>query len=234
MCSNSLGSFMLAPYHQDHGALDEVGRHIHAQSLEDIMRTLERFPRAGVQDALNDNQITCKRWLIDELFGALGGRFGTVYLLGGWYGVLAALLLNDARFDVRRVLSIDIDPECAPIARLLNQSHAGSRFEAVTARASCLDYLQFHEVPGSCDAALPNLLVNTSCEHMAVSEKWYDRVSEGMCQVYQSNDYFSCDEHVNCVASLEAFKDQVPMREILFEGSLARRRYTRFMLIGRK
>ena len=220
---------MLAPTHLNREALDEVGRHIRPQCLDDIARTLERFPHCGIQDALNDNQITCKRWLIDELFRALGGTFGTVYLLGGWYGVLGALLLNDSRFDIRRVVSIDIDPECAPIASQLNRSQAEGRFEAVTASASGLTYRRVDEVGGP-----PNLLINTSCEHMAASVRWYEQVPDGMCQVLQSNDYYSCAEHVNCVESLAKFKEQVPMREVLFEGALPRRRYNRFMLIGRK
>ena len=50
--------------------------------------------------------------------------------------------------------------------------------------------------------------------------------------VLQSNDYFDCPEHVNCVADLAAFKTQVPMSEVHYEGTLRRRRYSRFMLIG--
>jgi hypothetical protein len=41
-------------------------------------------------------------------------------------------------------------------------------------------------------------------------------------------------EHVNCVRDLAEFRAQAPMRETLFAGARALRRYTRFMLIGRK
>ena len=50
----------------------------------------------------------------------------------------------------------------------------------------------------------------------------------------QSNDYFACSEHVNCVRDLDAFEAQAPLRETLFAGERRMRRYTRFMLLGRK
>jgi hypothetical protein len=52
--------------------------------------------------------------------------------------------------------------------------------------------------------------------------------------VLQSNDYFACREHVNCVADLAAFRLQAPLAQTLFAGEREMRRYTRFMLIGRK
>lgn len=226
---------MLAPHDPHFGALDEVGRYLLTPSLNDLADTLNQFPDMSLQHALNDNQVTCKRWLIDQVHAALGGDFGTVYILGGWYGVLAALLLNDQRFSVRQVISIDIDPACEPIATSLNQTHSRSAsFVAVTANVSTFDYRRTdHEgVNGGGKAA--NLVINTSCEHLSPSDNWYGQIPEGTCQVFQSNDYFSCDEHVNCVQDLDAFKEQLPMTEILYQGSLKRRRYTRFMMIGRK
>jgi len=39
---------------------------------------------------------------------------------------------------------------------------------------------------------------------------------------------------VNCIKDLAAFKQQMPMSELLYEGALQRKHYSRFMLIGRK
>ena len=52
--------------------------------------------------------------------------------------------------------------------------------------------------------------------------------------VLQSNDFFSCEEHVNCVADLATFMRQAPMSPLLSAESLALKRYTRYMLIGRR
>lgn len=241
--------------------IDDVSPYLQSDSLNDVVDTLSQFPLESLEHALNDNQVKCKRWLIDELYFALGGQFGTVYILGGWYGVLGALLLNDQRFSIRRVVSIDIDPDCEAIANSLNQSHrASSHFTAITANVRSVQYQvrddissrstngstyptgsslhptsgSSHQSTGKSVYSAPNLVINTSCEHMTPSERWYDLIPSGMLQAYQTNDYFSCDEHVNCVETLEAFKDQIPMQKILFAGTLERRRYSRFMLIGRK
>jgi len=52
--------------------------------------------------------------------------------------------------------------------------------------------------------------------------------------VLQSNDYFACAEHVNCVSDLAEFRVRAPLSDVLFAGERRMRRYTRFMLIGRK
>ena len=83
-------------------------------------------------------------------------------------------------------------------------------------------------------AEAADLLINTSCEHVVGFDRWYAKVPDGQRVVLQSNDYVACPEHVNCVPDLAAFEAQVPMRERLFAGERAMRRYVRFMLIGRK
>ena len=84
------------------------------------------------------------------------------------------------------------------------------------------------------DRRAADLVINTSCEHLADFGRWYGRIPAGQRLVLQSNDYFACDQHVNCVADLAAFQAQAPMREVLFAGERRMRRYVRFMLIGRK
>ena len=81
---------------------------------------------------------------------------------------------------------------------------------------------------------VPDVIINTSCEHLAEFGAWYERLPEGVTLVLQSNDYVAIPEHVNCVESPEAFALQAPMREVLFAGELALEKYRRFMLIGRK
>ena len=110
------------------------------------------------------------------------------------------------------------------------EATAQGRFKAVTADAGSLSY----DPPGAAHNGTRTLIINTSCEHMPPSVDWYGRIPAGTLVAAQSNDYFSCDEHVNCVADLAGFKAQVPMSALYYEGSLRRRRYTRFMLIGRK
>jgi hypothetical protein len=191
----------------------------------DILATLTRHRQPRLGAALNANQMASKRWLADVLLASVGGVYGSVLILGGWVGALAAVLLHDRRFAIERVVSVDIDPGCEEVARSLNATHVRSgRFFARTADMREIDY-----------AAEPfDLVVNTSCEHVVGFDRWYARIPERQLLVLQSNDYVACAEHVNCVPDLAAFRAAAPMRTPLFEGERRMRRYTRFMRIGRK
>ena len=215
--------------------LDGVARYLESPFLTDLVKTLVRFTDArnvDFADAMGKNQIASKKWLIDELCRVTDGRFGQVYLLGGWYGLLAAMLLHDGRPRIDKVTSIDLDPTCEDVARSLNRAHVSEgKFEAVTADICAIDY---HALRSNGAQIAEALVINTSCEHLPDFDGWYRRIPAGMLQVLQSNNLFDDPEHVNCVPDLDALVRQAPMSEILFAGELKLNRYSRFMLIGRK
>lgn len=186
-----------------------------------LARIIAKHPQADIATAFNHKQVACKMWARDKLLESCGGRFGRVWVLGGWYGVLAAMLFDDNRFAIEAIDSIDIDPEVQAVAQTLNKP-AGSRFQALTADMYMLDYA----------AARPDLVINTSCEHIADVRGWLALLPEGTRVLLQSNDYFSEPSHINCVPSLEAFSEMAGLRNVLFAGTLPTKKYTRFMLIG--
>lgn len=186
-----------------------------------LARVIARHPEADIANAFNHKQVDCKMWARDKLFESCGGRFDRIWVLGGWYGVLSAMLFDDARFDIAAIDSIDIDPAVAPIAETLNRA-AGDRFRALTGDMYALAYA----------AERPDLVINTSCEHIADVRGWLDLLPEGTRVLLQSNDYFSEPTHINCVASLTAFEELAALRELRFSGELPTKNYTRFMLIG--
>ena len=207
--------------------------------VADVRDTAARFPVPDLPNALNKNQVASKRWLVDALFEAVGPRLGTVYILGGWYGFLGAMLLHDGRFQIDRVLSFDINPDCRAVAESLNRTHVeAGKFRAVTADVCELDYhhARYRQEDGSLQdlEAFPQIIINTSCEHLERFQDWYRRIPVGVLQVLQSNNDFACEVHVSCVPDLESFKLQAPLEEILFQGTLKLKHYDRFMLIGRK
>lgn len=196
----------------------------------DVLATITRHDEPRIGAALNKNQIACKMWLADALHDSVGIHFKNVLVLGGWMGVLGAVLLHDPRFAIDRLVSLDIDPGCAAVAESLNATHVrAGRFATLTG-----DMLEFDYARGPGGLGPPDLVINTSCEHLHEFDRWYARIPAGQLLVVQSNDYFACAEHVNCVPDLATFRAQVPMRELLFAGERKLRRYTRFMLIGRK
>lgn len=193
--------------------------------VADIRDTALSHPRLTLGHALNRNQITSKRWLVEQLLAVTGGGLGRVCILGGWYGVLGALLLHDPRFRIDSVCSIDIDPSCEDIAKSLNRTHVeAGKFEFRHADMYEVDFPK-----GEFD-----LIINTSCEHLETIDRWFERIPDGTLLTLQSNNYFGIDGHVNCVDSLVQFKQQVPLSDTLFEGELPLKKYTRFMVIGRR
>ena len=217
-----------------HTVLDGIARHTGDPFLADLAETVKRYADPYLAHALNKNQMASKGWLAGALADAATGPVGTAWVLGGWYGVMGALLLADPRLAIERVLSIDLDPDCVEIAEFLNRRHvAEGRFIAVTADMHGLDY----EAPKIGDDAggdRPGLIVNTSCEHLDPFADWYARLPAGVLLALQSNDMFDEPVHTNCVADLNEFRAQATMADELYGGALELKRYTRFMLIGRK
>lgn len=192
-----------------------------SELIAGLARVIAKHPNADVGNAFNHKQVACKMWARDRLFDSYGGRFGGIWVLGGWYGVLAAMLFEDKRFEIGAIDSIDIDAQVAAVANTLNRS-AAERFRVVTADMYGLDYRR----------GTPDLVVNTSCEHIADVRGWLDLLPAGTRVLLQSNDYFAEPTHVNCVGSLEEFEKMAALKDVRFAGALPQKKYTRFMLIG--
>ena len=189
--------------------------------VEGLAKVVAKYPDADLGTAFNHKQVGSKIWARDRLFESLGGKFNHIVVLGGWYGVLSAMFFDDNRYEIGLIESVDIDPEVAKVAETLNAG-AGERFRAVAQDMYGLDY----------KTSRPDLVINTSCEHIADLPAWLSLLPRGTKVLLQSNDYFSEPTHINCVASLAAFETMAALREVRFSGELPTKNYTRFMLIG--
>lgn len=189
--------------------------------VRSLAKLMARHPEADIGNAFNHKQVACKLWARDRLFETCGGSYSDIWIVGGWYGVLAAMIFDDPRFEVEHVASIDIDPAVGEIALTLNAS-AGDRFEATTADMYAIDYKR----------GRPDLVVNTSCEHIADLRSWLTLLAPGTRVLLQSNDYFSEPTHINCVPSLQTFVEMAGLKTVEFGGALPMKKYNRFMLIG--
>ena len=187
-----------------------------------MARTVARHPRADLAIAFNHKQIGSKLWLRDCLADAARGRLEEVWVLGGWYGLLSAMLLADQRLGIGRITTFDLDAGCAPVAETLNAAElSAGRFTAVTADMNALDY-----------SVNPSLIINTSCEHLPDVPGWLARLPKGQKVLLQSNNYFREPDHRSCVPDLSAFRAQAGLGKVTFAGERATKNYTRFMLIG--
>jgi len=212
-------------------AFYDILRGVAALTGNRVVGDLAKLVGDGMPDdlwvAFNHKQIASKRWLVDILAEILPRPAGPVWVLGAWYGVLGAMLLDDERLKVGEIVSLDIDPGCAPVAERLNRRHvAEGRFRTVTADMMAVDFASQQAAPG--------LVINTSCEHLDDVPGWLASLPPGLPLLLQSNDYVREPDHRSCVACLESFKAQAGLSELLYAGALPQKNYTRFMLIGRR
>lgn len=170
-------------------------------------------------DAFWSGQLQSKEWLIRNLRRYLN-KFVTIDIHRGWVGVLASMLFQ-SDVPVISIRSIDIDPQCEPIAVNMNKiEEMVGKFRAVTADMCSI----------RSDA---DVIINTSCEH--ITQDQYDLWLSGMPHdslfVLQSNNYI-IPEHVRVANNLEEFKQQSHI-DVLWSGELELPLYTRWMIIGK-
>jgi hypothetical protein len=170
-------------------------------------------------DAFWSGQLKSKEWLITNLRTHVK-QFVSIDIHGGWVGVLASMIFQ-SDIPVANIRSIDIDPMCKPIAVNMNKiEEMVGKFRAVTADMCAI----------RSDA---DVIINTSCEHITQDQYdlWVSGIPHNSLLVLQSNNY-SIDEHVRIATSLEEFKFQCGLGNVVWCGELELPLYKRFMIIG--
>lgn len=194
-----------------------------------------------VREALSSGQVESKIWLVRKLAESIDRKVSQVFIMAGWVGVLALIMNRLWPGGWDNIRSFDVNPECEAIAETLNKLLVidAWRFKAVTADIRELDLTCEKSISYDDGSILtlrshPDLVINTSCEHIVDFDAWWELVPENTLVALQNNNYFSHHEHVNCVENLADFRKMCPLKRTLYTGSLATEKYTRFMLIGYK
>lgn len=204
----------------------------------------EEHSGSPIQDAMSRSQMRSKIWLIEEL-SKIQTNYNNVAVMAGWFGQLKTIY--DKRLTYSKMRIIEIDSEACKtsdyifnIANLENYKvksvHANINELTLHKNGYEWNVENFKEGTKYSEKFLPDLIINTSAEHM--TEEWYNQIrfkqmdSDPIVAI-QSNNLFDISEHINCVHSVDHMKKKFPMREILFEGELQLKGYKRVMLIGR-
>lgn len=223
--------------------------------IKNLKNTIRDYPDVDFSNALSIDQIKSKNWLIDQLYwetceGYLPGD-GMVWILGGWYGTLAAMMLESrnyymcdgTNFHNLKIRSFDYDPECAEIADSMNRIPwvmDDWQFKATTKDMNQMNYQGYQYSTLRTDGSpvelyeTPDVIINTSCEHLSNFYYWWNLIPEGMLCVLQSNNFHGGEGHVNIVESLNEFEIETQFTTILYSGELELEKYKSFMIIGRK
>lgn len=197
---------------------------VDAEVLTDITDAAYTFPEfdlAALRDALSTGQIGSKIWLADKMKD-LVDQDAIVLVVGGWIGTLSRIIFKNA--DVRFIMSLDIDELSNKMASQINHKFNQS-FSTVTRDMYDVTPAEYAEF---------DVVINTSCEHIDNLGVWTSLLKPGTLLFAQSNDFFSCPQHVNCVNSVDEFENQLGLSEVIYKGELQFPGvYNRFMIIGR-
>ena len=191
------------------------------------------------KDAWSHGQMTSKLWMckaLEKHFGQIHkkSKLGTVApkvaIYGGWYGLLAQLILVRDNWFVSEFRSYDIDPSCQPIADAVNNAweYTNWRFKAFT--QDC------NNIPWYKSGWNPDLVINTATEHFD-GMVWWDNIPKGTWVALQGCDMHHSD-HCMRFTSLDEFSGIYRMEKVLECKELPIQypewSFTRFMKIGRK
>mgnify|MGYP000448034685 CR=1 FL=1 len=222
--------------------------------LRNVLTVIKEKPELtnDIIDSFSDNQFASKYALINAVDNLkFLDKESTVVIWGSWYG---SILIPTLTNKVKEIISIDLDETPLQIAKnRLFTNYKNIQYVCDNIFKTYRDvYLN------------SNLIINTSCEHMPPMKEWewfrfssmetdtvhprgyaddkphrkkvYEspKLSSNCYFAFQSNNMFGIEGHVNCVNSLQEFKDQMPERaEILFEEEVEDTRGTRYMLVGK-
>lgn len=176
-----------------------------------------------------------KLWLCYELEKINLQEPATIWVLGGWHGLLAQLLFIRDKIKIEKIRSFDIDPQCEETADQLNNLWVWRewRFKAFTQDCNELDYAR----PELWASIVPNIVVNTAIEHFHTNN-WWHKIPVGTLCVLQSNN-LQHEEHVHNIQNESELAQMYPLSRQLFCGALDfdyknKTSFKRFMTIGFK
>lgn len=188
------------------------------------------------QDAFSKGQLASKAWMLSNLTPNIIVHLPidcTIAILGCWIGSFVEPLLETTLAS--RIYGLDIDPGAVELAEKFNQKHVQNswHFKGVVADVSKLTTCNMEfETGGELINVKPNVVINTSCEHM--DTHWFETADSSQLVILQTNDSEGYDGHINTCKTLEEVKLKYPMTKIIYAGQLSLPAYTRFMLIGYK
>ena len=224
-----------------------------ASLLKTVFELIKEDPslEKTLLDSFSHNQIAAKTALlnaVDDL--KILDKDSTVVMWAGWYG---SILIPKLANKVKKIVNIDVDNQTTKVSKKLFNNYENIDYV-------CDDIFEtYRDVYLN-----TNLIINTSCEHMPPMKEWEwfkyssmetdtvypkgyaddnpdrrkifksPKLSDECYFAFQSNNMFGIEGHVNCVNSLEEFKEQLPERaEVLYQEEVEDSRGTRYMLVGK-
>ena len=165
---------------------------------------------------------------------------------------IPALLFE--RYDVEgHIWSFDIDPSTDNPADTLNKEYIidGMKFKSFVKDVAELkfdketlpithykysDATQFEAMKSTHEIDKPTCVINTSCEHIAEFDKWWNAIPKGTLVILQNNNFVEHDDEtvVNTKTNVDTWAEELKLSKEIFTGTLELEHYNRYMIIGEK
>ncbi len=178
-------------------------------------------------DAFSYGQMSSKLWLCEEL-ERLQKIFPRVWIYGSWYGSLAFLLLLRGKMQITQLRLFDLDGEALAVSRKLLQNWLNTD-------ALSIDFVQQDCNHVELTTIFPNLVMNTSTEHIA-EDLWWQKLPPQTWLAVQSTD-MPDPEHIRPCQNLKELEQRFKsLSKIHYAGQKVFRTpdktFSRFMIIG--
>lgn len=189
-----------------------------------VIRHCQAEMRYRLLESFWDSQLRSKSWLVNNIKKHIPELAGKVYIMGGWYGILSQLIVDNFRTSV---YNIDIDDKCIKYGELFSNGDYRIRF--LTRDMATFD-----------DYNDPQLIINTSTEHVTqeVYDSWFDKLPIQVPIIIQGNDFYDCYDHVRCFNTLDEFNKNNRLKDIIYTDKIEcmgpEKPFHRFMTIGYK
>jgi len=215
---------------------------LNLELLSNVLKTVKDCPsfKDDIFDSFSSNQFAAKTTLFNELNDLkILNKDTNAVIWGCWYGSIIMPLLSK---KIKSVLGIDMDEDVINIGKKkLLKKYNNIDYKKLDIFK---EHLNFYNDT--------NLIINTSCEHMLPMREWKwfgagamsndeskkvfasPKLNNNCYFVFQSNNMYGIEGHINCVDNIEDFRAQLPDRaEIIKEIEIEDTRGIRFMIIGK-
>jgi hypothetical protein len=190
--------------------------------LRELKENSENF--LDIIDSFSKNQFAEKIKLIEHIENLnILNEDSEVIIFGSWYGSIFIPVLAP---KVKRITCIDLNDQVLKIAKnRLFQDY--KNIDYIAADMFAKDRERYWNA---------RLFINTSCEHMPPMKEWpfWPSASKDAHFAFMSNNMDYIEGHVNCVSSVEEFKNQLPDNfKVLVEDEIVEDRGVKYLVVGK-
>lgn len=194
---------------------------IDEQIFRNVVKEIKENPEYShdLIDSFSDNQFLAKDKIVSAVIDHID-KHSEVIIFGSWYG---SILIPKLSKHVKKISCIDLDSRVLKISKNRLFSHL-KNIEYISGDIFELDLKRYHTA---------SLVINPSCEHMRPMKEW-QYWKKDMIFALTSNNMHDIEGHINCVNSIQEFKDQLPNNsKILVEDEIKDSRGIRYLMVGK-